>query len=426
MIAILFLIFIVLLVMGLPVVFSMGISSLIYSLFFCSSSPIEIIIAHRISFALYSWPLLAIPFFITAGLIMNNGGITKRIFTFVNSLVGHITGGLGHVNVVASLIFAGMSGSAAADCGGLGQIEMEAMNKAGYDPGFSAAISAASACIGPIFPPSISLILYGIIAEQSIIKLFAGGILPGIIMSIMLMVVIYILAKSKKIKCPVTPRAPILVVWRNFKEAFFALLLPIIILGCILSGVTTPTETGIIACVYALVLGFCYGELKLSEFPTLFKEISQMIAVPMFIIAMSYIFSWLVILEQLPQFFSVWMLSITENPIIILFGLSIIMFIAGCFMEPTAILLIMAPIFIPLAKTVGINLIHLGLIMSLNMTIATMTPPVGMGLFILSNISNVKIERIFIASIPFIGALMISLIVIILFPQTVLFLANIF
>lgn len=425
MLIILVFVFIILLSIGLPVVFAIGISALTYYLLFFPFSQIEVI-AHRISFGLYSWPLLAIPFFICAGLIMNRGGITKRIFGFVESVVGHITGGLGHVNVVASIIFAGMSGSAAADCGGLGQVEMEAMNKAGYDPKFSAAITAASACIGPIFPPSVSLILYGIIAEQSVIKLFIGGIMPGLLMGILLMIIIYILAKSKKVKCPVKPCVHISVVWKRFREAFLALLAPLIILGCIFSGVITPTETGIIACVYSLFLGFLYGELKLSEFSVIFKEISIIIAIPMFIIAVTSIFSWLVILEQVPQLFAARMISITENPTMILFGLSVLMFIAGCFIEPTPILLIFAPIFIPLAKTVGINLIHLGLVMALNMTIATMTPPLGMGLYILSSISGVKVEEIFKASIPFTIALITSLIIVILFPQTVLFLANMF
>lgn len=416
--------FLILLALGVPVVFSMGISSLIYILFF-SPFPIEVL-AHRVSFGLYSWPLLAITFFIFAGLLMNRGGITRRIFNFVGSIVGHITGGLGHVNVVASIIFAGISGSATADCGGLGQVEIEAMINEGYDREFSAAITAASACIGPIFPPSISLIIYGVIAEQSILKLFAGGVFPGLIMGAALMVIIYVLAKSKKVNCPVRPRAPFSVVWKRFKEAFWALMAPVIILGGILSGAITPTEAGIVACVYALFLGFVYGEFKLRDFPAVIKEASLAIAMPMFIITVSAIFSWIVILEQVPLHFAEWMIGITQNPTSVLFWLSGIMFIAGCFMEPTVILLIFGPIFIPLANMVGIDLIHLGLIMALNMTIAMMTPPVGMGLYILSDMAKVPIERVFKASIPFIGALIASLILIIMVPQIVLFLANMF
>lgn len=424
MLSILVALFLVLLALGVPVVFSMGISSLIYILFF-SSFPIEVL-AHRVSFGLYSWPLLAITFFIFAGLLMNRGGITRRIFNFVGSIVGHITGGLGHVNVVASIIFAGISGSATADCGGLGQVEMEAMIESGYDREFSAAITAASACIGPIFPPSISLIIYGVISEQSIIKLFAGGVFPGLIMGAALMIIIYALAKTNRVSCPVQPRVPLSVVWKRFKEAFWALLAPFIILGGILSGVITPTEAGIIACVYALFLGFVYGEFKLRDLPTVIKEASLAIAMPMFIITVSAVFSWIVILEQLPQHFAEWMIGITQNPSVVLFGLSGMMFIAGCFMEPTVILLIFAPIFIPLANMVGIDLIHLGLIMALNMTIAMMTPPVGMGLYILSDMAKVPIERVFKSSLPFIGALIASLILVIMLPETVLFLANLF
>jgi tripartite ATP-independent transporter DctM subunit len=423
-VAVLIGLFVVLLIMGMPVVFAMGVSASIHIIFF-SSHPIEVI-AHRISFGIYSWPLLAVPFFIFAGMLMNRGGVTRRIFNFVNSVVGHITGGLGHVNVIASIIFAGISGSATADCGGLGQIEMEAMIDAGYDRDFSAAITASSSCIGPIFPPSISLILYGVIAEQSIIQLFAGGVFPGLLMGAALMIVIYFLAKTKIVRCPVQPRVPFSTIWKLFKAALPPLLAPGIILGGILSGVITPTEAGIIACVYALMLGVIYGEITLKNLPSIMKEAAQTIAMPMFIIAVSALFSWVVILEQIPQMFARWMMSFTQNPTVILFGLSAIMFVAGCFMEPTVILLIFAPVFIPLAKLVGIDLIHLGVIMALNMTLAMMTPPVGMGLYILSDLAKTPIERVFKASLPFIGALVASLVFVILIPKSVLLLANLF
>lgn len=422
MIWLLLIFFLVLLAMGIPVVFSMGISGLIY-IFLFVHVPIEVI-AHRVSFGLYSWPLLAIPFYILAGMLLSRGGITGKIFDFVNSVIGHITGGLGHANVLASIIFAGISGSAAADAGGLGRIEMDAMLKEGYDIDFSAAITAASSCIGPIFPPSISLIIYGAIAEQSVTRLFAGGVIPGLLMGLLLMIIVYILAKTGKVVCPVQPRMPVSVMWKRFKEGFFCLMTPVIILTGIMSGVFTPTEAGIAACVYAFILGFTYRELKLSDFPAIFKEATAAIAMPMYIIAVSSIFSWVVIAAQIPNVLADFILGFTHSHIVILLFLSVLMFIAGCFIEPVAILLIFAPIFIPIAKAVGIDLIHLGLIMALNMTIATMTPPVGMGLFILSDMTKRPIEKIFLAAWEMLVALNVSLVLIIIFPESVLWLSR--
>lgn len=423
MVVILLLIFLVVIALGIPIAFAMGISGLIYIMFF-THTPIEIV-AHKISFALNSWPLLAIPFYILAGMLMGGGGLTKRIFDFVSSLVGHVTGGLAHANVVGSIIFAGISGSAAADAGGPGRIEIEAMTDAGYEIDFSAGITAASACIGPIFPPSVSLIIYGVIAEQSITKLFAGGVLPGLIMGAMLMLIIWYLAKTRKGICPQPrPRAPLTVVWKAFKGGFFALMAPALILTGIMSGIFTPTEAGIFACVYGFILGFVYREIKIRDLPNIFKEATLSVAMPMFIIAMSALFAWVVIDAQIPNKFSELIVSFTQNHIVILLILSALMFIAGCFIEPTAILLIFAPVFIPLAKKVGIDLIHLGLVMALNMTIATMTPPVGMGLFILSDITKRPIEKIFRASWEMLIALNASLVLIIIFPESVLFLSR--
>jgi tripartite ATP-independent transporter DctM subunit len=355
---------------------------------------------------------------------MNEIDATGRIFNFALALVGHLKGGLGHVNVVASMIFSGMSGSAAADTGGLGAIEMKAMLKEGYDRDFSAAITASSATIGPVIPPSIIMVAYGGIAEVSVGKMFLGGVIPGIIMGISLMIMIYIRAKRGKIICPSRERASTSELLRSFREAFLALFAVIIVLGSIMYGIATPTEAGVLAVVYALALGAIWRKLGLRSLWGAFRDAFLASCTVSFIIAAASLVGWVIAVTQISNHLFNLIFLITHNKILILLFINIILLIWGCLMDPLPILLIAAPILIPIAEAIGMDLVHFGVMMVLNLMIGLITPPVGITLYVISDLTGISIERVSKAAVPFIIPLAAALLLITFYPPLVTFVPN--
>lgn len=416
------LLFILLMILGCPIAFSMVLSSLFYILLVGHID--FIIIPQRLSGGLDSFPLLAVPLFLLAGTLMNEFGITERIFVLAQALVGHITGGLGHVNVLASMIFAGMSGSAIADAGGLGAIEMEAMNKAGYRRDFSAAITASSSIIGPIIPPSISMVIYGVIASVSISKLFAGGLIPGILMGVSLMIVIYYRASSGKEKCPVTSRSSIKGILKGIKVSFLPLLAPGIIVGGILLGIFTPTEAGGVAVVYTIILGLYYREITAPGLIAALKKTFLSTATVLFLIAGGSVFAWLIALAKLPEHFAELLFTISSNKYVILLLINIFLLIQGFFMSATAGVVIVAPMLLQVGQTIGVDPIHLGVFLIINLMIGIITPPVGMVLFTVSEVAGIKVEAVIRAILPFYLPLVITLLAVTYFPQLVMFLPS--
>jgi tripartite ATP-independent transporter DctM subunit len=385
--------------------------------------PIETVF-HTMTGGLTSYILLSIPFFIVAGELMNSGGITTRIFDFCNALVGRIPGGLGHANVFASIIFAGMSGSAVADAGGLGAIEMKAMKENGFDDDFSAAVTAASSTIGPIIPPSIPMIVYGVAAEVSVGKLFAGGMLPGILMGVMTSILIYIIAVKRKY--PRLDRFDIKNVGYTFYKAFLPIMTPAIIIGGIMGGFFTPTEAACIAVVYAMFLDFVvYRELTWKGLrEILFKGLVTTSTVT-FIIAGAAAFAWLIAIDGIPKNIAAWITGINIPTWLFLIMFNVFFLTLGCFMEALSVLIIIVPVLIPIYAALGLDPLHMGVVLVLNLMIGLVTPPVGMSLFVVSKVGNVKLEKLCVAIIPFIIPLVIVLGLITFFPSFVTFLPGI-
>ena len=416
-------VFLVLLAIRVPVAFSLLISCLTYLVFL---KPIPmIVLAHRMVGSLEAFPLLALPLYILAADIMNSGRISEEMFRFARSLVGHIRGGLGHVNVIASMIFAGMSGSITADTAGLGKIEIPMMVKAGYPMEFSVAITGASSIIGPIIPPSIQIILYGMIAEQSVGRLFVGGAIPGVVMGICLMVAVYISAVKNNL--PKDPqRAPFREIWSSFKGSFFALLTPVIILAGIVTGIFTPTEAAVVAVVYAFVVSFfVYRSLKVSQILPMMVNASVTTALILLIMGAASVFGWLITMENVPVLIRDVIMSATDQQWVVLLILNLAFLIAGCFFDICAIILVFTPMILPVLTAFNIDLVHWGVVEVLNVCIGFLTPPFGVGLFVLSDLSGLRVSQVTTAVIPYILPLLVSLALITYIPQLVLWLPKV-
>lgn len=411
----------VLLIVGLPVSIAIGLPSLLY-IIVEGTIPSFTAIQRMVS-GPNSYTLLAIPFFIFAGNLMNTGGVTTRIFNFTSTLVGRFKGGLGHVNVVASIIFAGMSGAAIADAGGLGAVEIKAMRDEGYDEAFTVGITASSSTIGPIIPPSMTMVIYAVVAQASVGRLFAAGLVPGFLMGLSLMFLIYFLAD--KYKCPIGKKSSLTEIWKSFKSAFFSLLTPVIIIGGIFSGIFTPTEAAAVASFYAIILGFfIYREMNWKSFYQAAKESMLTTVSIMFIVASAMLFAWILAREQVPQTVASMILQWTDNYYIILFSINILLLIVGCFMETVAAINILVPVFLPILTELGVSPVQFGVIMILNLMIGLLTPPFGSVLFVLSSIAKTPFERVAKATAIFIIPLIVVLILIVLFPQLTLFIPN--
>ena len=390
--------FLLTLALGFPVAFCLGITALIA--LWVGDVPL-LLMAQRMFTGMDSFPLMAVPFFVLAGELMNRGGTTRRLIDFANILVGRIPGGLAHTNIVASMFFGGISGSAVADAAALGTILIPGMARKGFPLGFSAAVTAASSTMGPIIPPSILMLIMGVSTGISIGGLFAAGIIPGILMGLSMMVYSYIVAIRRNFPREEIPFS-LKLLWKEFCAAGPALLAPVIILGGILGGIFTPTEAAAVAVLYSFILGqFVYRELKLKEIPSIFIQSSITTAVLLLIIAMANIFSWVLTSEQVPTRIAGLLLKITHNPYIILLLINVLLLFVGMFMEGGAAIIILAPTLLAVAKTVGIDPMHFGFLMVFNLVVGLLTPPLGVCLFVVCGITNLSLQRMSRATFPF-------------------------
>jgi C4-dicarboxylate transporter DctM subunit len=366
--------------------------------------------------------LLAVPFFILAGNLMNTGGITSRIFRFARALVGHVPGGLGQVSVISSMIFSGMSGSAVADAAGLGQIQHKAMVDNGYPPVVSASIVASSSTIGPVIPPSIPFVLYGALTTVSVARLFLAGFVPGVLMGLAMMVAIAVMAGPRGF--PRSDRASFKEVLLSFKAAFLPLLAPVIIIGGILSGIFTPTEASVVVCLYAVVLGFLYRDLKVRDLPDiLWKSIKQSAAL-LFIMAAANFFGWLAMYQRIPDSIIGSLTGASASASGVMWIVIAIVLILGCFLEGNSIFLITVPIFLPIASRYGIDLVNFGVVMTLLIMIGNLTPPVGMCLFAVSSFSKIGVMQLARECWPYIVGIFLVTILIAFVPEIATFLPN--
>jgi TRAP-type C4-dicarboxylate transport system permease large subunit len=459
-------IFLLLMGGGIPVAIAMAGSSLIY--IWLSGNLPSFVVIHRMVSGIDSFPLLAVPFFILAGNLMNNAGITNRIYNYALALVGWLKGGLGHVNVVGSVVFAGMSGTAIADAAGLGTIEIKAMKDHGYETEFAVGVTAASATLGPIIPPSLPFVIYGMMANVSVGALFLAGILPGLMMALMMMLTVAYFAHKNgwggdiKFEWPrvIKALAETLVVvgWPmlmwvliaklgmpaqltvfggllalfaadkafNF-QAVLPIMTPVLLIGGMTTGIFTPTEGAIAACLWAMVLGFAwYRTLNFQSFIKVCLDTVETTSTVLFIVAAASIFGWMLTATGVTAAIAEWVLSVTQNPYMFLLLANLLMLFVGCFLEPTAAITILVPILVPICQKLGIDLVHFGLVMVLNLMIGLLHPPMGMVLFVLARVAKLSVERTTMAILPWLVPLLASLGIITYFPQLVLWLPKMF
>ena len=407
---------------GIPAAFALGLTTLIVTVFERGFDNVPYtIIAQRMVYGVNSFPLLAIPFFILAGKIMNSGGITDRIYLFAHRLVGHMRGGLGQVNIAASMIFSGMSGSAVADALGIGQVEIRAMRGAGYPDDFSVGVTAASATIGPIIPPSIPLIVYAVMANTSATALLIAGILPGVLMGLMMMVVVAIQARRRSIRTEPWEGAAALF-W-SFLFALPPLVTPVIIIGGMWSGIFTPTEAAAVAAIYALVIAMIfYREMSFAQFVKLMRETMHETAIILIIIAAAALYAWFLVFTQIPQELVGLVKDLNFGPVMFLLVINLFLLLIGLFMETNAAITIFTPMLLPPALALGVDPVHFGIIMVLNLMIGLLTPPVGMLLFAVAKVADVPMNKVVTALLPFYIPLFLALLLVTYVPQISLFL----
>ena len=408
MVAMMFIIFLVLLLIGVPIAFSLGLSSLFY--LFTNNIPLTVI-SQKFYSGMDSFTLLCIPGFMLAGALMNGGGITRRILNFCNSFLGHFRGSLALVNIVASMVFAGISGTAIADVCSLGSMLIPAMVDDGYDDDFSVAVTAASSVVGPIIPPSVPMVIAGSCVSISVGKMFQAGIIPGILLGMALCIPTYII--SVKRNYPRHDRAGWKVRLETTKDAIWAMLMPVILLGGILSGVFTPTEASIVTCVYALVVGvFVYKEIQITDVPRIVWENIRACASIIVLIGLANVFAYILTAERIPQMVANSILSITDNRIVVILLINVVLLFVGMFMESLAAILITFPVLLPVATAVGMEPVHFALMAILNLMLGLTTPPVGMCLNACNKINRMPIVEIFKGALPFVVCNVIVLIVI--------------
>ena len=411
----LFVVFITLMILGAPVAIAMGIASMGYLAI--ADVKATVLVLQMVD-SLGGLTLLAIPFFVLAAEIMNQGGLTERLFGFATKLIGHVRGGLAHVNILSSMFFAGISGSAVADAAGLGRIEIKAMTGAGYDRSFAAALTAASSCIGPIIPPSILMVIYGTMGDVSIPALFIGGVVPGVLLGVAMMIHVAIVARRKNF--PRQPRARAGEVVRSFFQNILALGTPAVILAGLVFGLITPTEAGVVAVVYSLLVSMVYGDFDIRATGRILEESLISTTQILFIMSCSALFGWLVTTEQVPERLAEIFLASSYGRIAFMFAVNIVLLFLGTFMSLTAILIIFTPALIQLALALGIDPVHLGVVVVLNLTIGVITPPLGWCLYIVTEIAEIRFVETARAILPFLIPLIGVLFLISYVPDLIL------
>jgi len=407
--------FLIFLALGMPVFF--GLVAAPGLLLWLNGQERDIVLLYRNVYnGMDSFPLMAVPFFMLAGELMNRGGITSRLVEFSQALMGHLRGGLAHVNVLSSILFAGLSGSAVADTSALGSMLIPAMEKQGYTRRFAAAITAASSVIGPIIPPSGIMIIYAYVMGESVAALFLAGIVPGVLVGIGLMVMIKLMADRYDF-----PAASRRYSWRERGDAslkaFFPLMTPFIILGGILLGVFTPTEAAAVAVGYALFIGlFVLRTLKLADLPSILSRAAMTSAVVLLLVGAAMAFKTVVSLSHLPETLAAFILSLSDNPLVLLFLINILLFIVGMFLDAGPAIIILGPILAPIFIALGVDPVHFAIIMSVNLTVGLATPPMGLVLFVASSVSGERVETIARAILPFLAVEILVIFLITYFP----------
>ncbi|MGD8401649.1 MAG: TRAP transporter large permease [Bacillota bacterium] len=417
--------FLIFLLVGMPVAFALGIPLVVYLVMNWGAIPVAFMANSMVSH-LISFTLLALPAFLLSGKMMNTCGVTERLFDFAIAVVGRLRGGLAHANCLASMMFASMSGTAVGDAGGLGAIELNMMTKAGYSRDFATGVTAASSILGPIIPPSAAMVLLGSLAGMSIGSLFMGGLIPGILLGAALMGYIYLrsIFTEEGRNWPVE-KVPFRQVLKTIPPAFFPMLSPVIILGGITLGVVTPTEAAILAIDYSLILGICYHKVTFKSLWETLEATVETTGVFLFIMAVAGFFTWVVIREGLPQLLQAGLANIyTFSPLIVMFIMAAILLVIGCFLDTSAACILVTPVLMPVVTRLGIDPIYFGVVMIIALMIGIITPPFGICLFVLSDVSGISVKRVTKEAVRYIPAMAIILILIIIFPQIVTWIPN--
>jgi C4-dicarboxylate transporter DctM subunit len=424
MIIVLILLF-VLMFIGVPIAISLAISALVGLMMSAVDVPL-VVIPQRFFTAVDTFSLITVPFFILAGELMMVGSMGKRITDFAVACVGWLRGGLAQASTLASMLFAGISGSGAADTAAVGKMMIPIMEKKGYDKGFAASTIATAGTIAVVIPPSIPMIIYGVSAGVSISTLFMAGIIPGIVIGLSIMALNYWTVRKKGYGDNYRQPFEVKPLWQAFKSGFWALLLPVIIIGGIRSGVFTPTESAAIAAAYALIVSaFIYRDLKWKHIPEILNRVAITTGMVLFIIAAATFFGWVITAEQVPLKMANFISDMTNNEYVILFLINVILLIAGCFLNTTSAITILTPLLMPLILSMGIDPIFFGLIMVVNLSIGLITPPVGLDLFVVQGIANVKMARLIRSITPFIILLILDLMLLTYVPQISMWLPSI-
>jgi len=425
-ILVLFVSFFILLMLKVPVAYSIGISTTISLLLNIDNLPGLTTIAQRMTTGLDSFALLAIPFFVLAGELMKRGGIANRLINFAKSLVASLPGGLAYVNVLAAMLFGAISGSAVAAASAIGSIMTDRMEDEGYPREFSASINITSSTTGLLIPPSNVLIVYALASggAASVAALFIAGYLPGILLGLGL--IGYVAFVAIKRDFAKGNRAPVLEIWTYFRKAFFSLLLLVIVVGGIVAGIFTATEASAIAVLYAAVLALIYGAISIKDFPNILLTSAKTTAVVMFLICTSMAMSWLFSFEGIPELMSGFLLDKFSNPIVIFLIINIILLVVGTFMDMTPAILIFTPIFLPVVTELGMHPVHFGIVMVLNLCIGLCTPPVGTILFVGSGIAEVSVSKVVKPLLPFLAIMIIVLLLVSYIPEIAMLLPELF